>query len=118
MTKDQITYLRTLYKDNIVVFGDNAILAQNGFNAKASHIIWNDSKELYHSIKLNCSTDNKFSKANPITVNTSTYDDIQYISSSMDIKSFETFLNNQVSAGCITSAKKEELLDEFRLAIK
>lgn len=80
MTKDQVVYLRELYKGNVEIFFDNALLADP--NLDGSVFIWDDERELVHVI----TTEVRYTKAGSKQVvlsRTSAYEYIQAISCSM-----------------------------------
>lgn len=118
MTKEQLTYLRNTHGDNMVIYGDNMILAQSGYDSKVNDIIFDDNREIYHSIKINCSTDHKFASKYPINVTSGTYDLIQYVGSSKDFDTFEKFLDEQVKSGNITDEFKNNMISDFKSALE
>lgn len=110
MTLEQVTYLRELYDDNILIFADNAKFFN--VNAEKTHVIWDDSKEIVHAIRTNTNyyTQNK----NPIQVESFPYEMIQYIGTTDSVEDLEAFLNKLKLGSLVTDEQINDILDDFK----
>lgn len=111
MNVEQIKYLRQLHgEDDLFVFTDNAKLC----NAKLdkSHIIWDDEAELIHTIRPN---PNFYSQSKePVAIESSAYETIQYIGSYESKEDLIKFLNSIKSKGLIDDEKISMILSEYK----
>lgn len=92
MTKEQVIYLRdVLYKGNVEVFFDNALLADPSLDG--AFFIWDDERELVHAITKEVRYTKSGSKQ-VVLSRTSAYEYIQAISSSMSKNDADTMIED------------------------
>lgn len=111
MTKDQVVYLRELYKGNVEIFFDNALLADP--NLDGSVFIWDDERELVHVI----TTEVRYTKAGSKQVvlsRTSAYEYIQAISCSMSKKDSDDMLTVIQSDTTISNDTLDKYENHFK----
>lgn len=111
MNLDQIRYLRELHgNDNLFIFMDNAKLCNTKLDK--TNIIWDDKEELIHTIRPN---PNFYSQSKePIVVESSAYDTIQYIGSYVSKEGLTKILDSLKKKGLIDDKKISMILSEYK----
>ena len=113
LSKAQVILLRGKYEKlgtGLVIYGDNMVMASD---VDGSYIIWDDTNELYHAIRQNRHPDYKEQSKYPISIQSSNYDQIQYINASTNQKEFEIFLDSLITDGVMSLDKKNEMIQKF-----
>lgn len=115
MTVDEIKFLREKYRamgNGFIVYGDNMILSSEDTDA-GSFIVWDDEHLVYHSFKPNRHPYYKQQAQFPISIQSTNYDQVQFINSSVDREAFEKFMDSLIDDGVLTADKKEEILQQY-----
>lgn len=112
MNIEAVKKLRELHGDDtLVVFADNAKIFDN--SKEHCDMIWDDANEILHVIRTNIDFYN--SSKIPMTIDSTTYEFIQYIGSSMDVETFKTKLNSLKADNLITDEQINKIITAHKL---
>ena len=116
MDSDLIIFFRDLVGANkISIFADNAKL----YNERNSseHILWDDAKGHFYVVRLN--GNNKTYDKEPISIQCSTYNIIQYMSTTVDLPTLKTLLEALKAKGIPCDVEKicREMEDAYTLKV-
>lgn len=110
MTKEQVIYLRELYKGNVEIFFDNALLADP--NLDGTIVIWDDDRELITVIN----KETRCTRKTDILSRTSAYEHIQAITASMTKQDCDKMIDQLKSD--ISDGIDQDVIDKYNKQFK
>lgn len=115
MEKAHIQKIRKVLGDKLSITGDNMLLFTE--KVKHQHVIWDDNNELLYSVRLQMN--NYIKDQQPYTIVATSYENIQYLSTSATLEHLNTILTKLKAEGLNINVEDicNDMADAVRLEI-
>lgn len=110
MNKEQVIELRKIHEGyNMSVFRTEGVVHHE--NLDKAHLIWDDDKEICHSINTNINSFSQMDK--PATVDSFCYDAITGIFSNRSVEDLKMFLDGLKNKGLINDMTYNNIIEDY-----
>ena len=110
MTKEQIIELRKIHEGyGMSVFRTEGVVHHE--NSDRAHLIWDDNKEICHSINTN--TNSASQRKQPATIDSFCYEAVTGIFSNRNTDELKTFLDKMKNDGLINNNDYNNILEDY-----